>query len=72
MKGTIVRAHTLGVSFGNPLSIEPDLDVFNDDAYESVDFAVMAARLYGLKVCIYSYTQRTRHEPISLASYPLS
>ena len=67
-----MRGILVGVSFGNPLSIEPDLDVFNDDAFESIDFAIMAARLYGLKVCIYLYTQRTRRDSISLASYPFS
>ncbi|KAI0310840.1 glycoside hydrolase [Amylostereum chailletii] len=52
MKGTTVRGHTLGISVGNPLSVEPDLDVFNDDAYEPIDFAIAAARIYGLKLLI--------------------
>ena len=50
MKGTTVRSHTLGISVGNPLSIETALDVFNDTAFESIDFAITAARVYGLKV----------------------
>lgn len=50
MGGTAVRTHTLGVSFGNALSVEPSLDVFNENAYEAIDFAIVAARLYGLKV----------------------
>ena len=45
-----MRGHTLGVSFGNPLSVEPSLDEFNDAAYKSIDFAIAAARLYGIKV----------------------
>ena len=50
MGGTAVRAHTLGISFGNALSVEPSLDVFNEDAYGAIDFAVVAAKLYGIKV----------------------
>ncbi|KZV94211.1 glycoside hydrolase [Exidia glandulosa HHB12029] len=52
MHGTTIRGHTLGVSVGLPLSIEPALDVFNEEAYESVDFAILAARVYGLKLMI--------------------
>ncbi|KAH8118194.1 glycoside hydrolase [Phellopilus nigrolimitatus] len=44
MRGTAVRGHTLGISVGNPLSVEPSLDVFNEDAYDSIDFAILAAR----------------------------
>jgi mannan endo-1,4-beta-mannosidase len=50
MRGTTVRGHTLGISVGNPLSVEPSLDVFNEAAYESIDFAILAARIYGIKV----------------------
>ena len=52
MGGTTVRAHTLGVSVGNPLSVEPSLDEFNEGAYLAIDFAIVAAKLYGLKVCV--------------------
>ncbi|VDB95985.1 unnamed protein product [Peniophora sp. CBMAI 1063] len=52
MGGNAVRGHTLGVSFGNPLSVEPSLDEFNDAAYKSIDFAIAAARLYGIKLLI--------------------
>ena len=52
MGGTAVRGHTLGISVGNPLSVEPSLDVFNNDAYESIDFAILAARVYGIKLLI--------------------
>lgn len=52
MRGTTVRGHTLGISVGNPLSVEPSLDVFNDAAYESIDFAITVARVYGIKVRI--------------------
>ena len=53
MGGTTVRAHTLGVSVGNPLSVEPSLDEFNEEAYLAIDFAIVAAKLYGLKVCTF-------------------
>ncbi|KZS94212.1 glycoside hydrolase [Sistotremastrum niveocremeum HHB9708] len=52
MRGTAVRGHTLGISVGNPLSVEPSLGVFNDAAYESIDFAILVARLYGIKLLI--------------------
>jgi len=52
MQINTIRAHTLGVSVGNPLSVEPSLDVFNEGAYESIDFAILAARIYGIKVFI--------------------
>ena len=52
MGATTIRAHTLGISFGNPLSVEPDLDVFNEDAYEAIDFAILVARIYGIRVSV--------------------
>ncbi|KAJ7289339.1 glycoside hydrolase [Mycena rebaudengoi] len=52
MKGTVVRGHTLGISVGTPLSLETDLGVWNEKAFESIDFAIMAARLYGVKLVI--------------------
>lgn len=52
MRATVVRGHTLGVSFGNPLSVEPSLDVFNEEAYKSIDFAILVARIYGIKLLI--------------------
>ncbi|EIM84910.1 glycoside hydrolase [Stereum hirsutum FP-91666 SS1] len=52
MRGTAVRGHTLGISIGNPLSVEPELDVFNESAYESIDFAITVARVYGIKLLI--------------------
>jgi mannan endo-1,4-beta-mannosidase len=50
MRINTIRAHTLGVSVGTPMSVETALDVFNQDAYEAIDFAILAARIYGLKV----------------------
>jgi mannan endo-1,4-beta-mannosidase len=52
MRGTVIRGHTLGISVGTPLSIEPALNQWNDKAYEIIDFAILAARLYGIKLLI--------------------
>lgn len=52
MRATVIRGHTLGISFGTPLSVETALDVFNDDAYKSIDFAILVARIYGIKLLI--------------------
>ena len=64
MHATAIRGHTLGVSFGNPLSIEPALDVWNDDAYESIDFAILVARIYGIKLLIPLVDNVSFDEPI--------
>ncbi|KAH7101975.1 glycoside hydrolase superfamily [Auriculariales sp. MPI-PUGE-AT-0066] len=52
MRGTTIRSHTLAASAGFPLAVVPELDVFNDVAYEPIDFAILAARVYGLKLVI--------------------
>jgi mannan endo-1,4-beta-mannosidase len=50
--GTMIRAHTLGVSTGNPLSVMPSLGVVNQKAFESIDWAVYQARQYGLRLMV--------------------
>ena len=45
-----IRSQTLGISVGNPLSLEPDLDVWNDAAFETIDWAVYQAREHGLRI----------------------
>ena len=52
MGGTAIRAHTLGVSTGNPLSIWPEPHVVNEAAFEPIDWAVYQARQYGLRLQI--------------------
>lgn len=47
-----VRAHTLGISVGNPLSLEPDLDVWNDRAFDTIDWAVYQAGTHGIRLQI--------------------
>ncbi|KAK5704510.1 hypothetical protein LTR17_021818 [Elasticomyces elasticus] len=45
-----IRSQTLGVSVGNPLSLEPELDVFNDAAFDTIDWSVYQAREHGLRI----------------------
>ena len=50
--GTMIRAHTLGVSTGNPLSVWPESGTVNEEAFESIDWAVWQARVYGLRLLV--------------------
>ena len=52
MGGTMIRAHTLGVSTGNPLSVMPTLGVVNEQAFDSIDWAVYQAREYGIRLLV--------------------
>ncbi len=55
MGGTAIRAHTLGVSTGNPLSVWPTArpaDGPNADALAAIDWAVYQAREYGLRLLV--------------------
>ena len=49
---TMIRAHTLGVSTGNPLSLWPAARSRNDKAFEIIDFAVAAARERGIRLMV--------------------
>jgi hypothetical protein len=48
----VVRAHTLGISTGNPLSFEPAFGVFNESALDAADWAIAEATRLGLKLQI--------------------
>lgn len=50
--GTAIRAHTLGVSTGNPLSVMPTLGEVNEAAFDTIDWAVYQARQYGLRLMV--------------------
>lgn len=52
MGGTMIRAHTLGVSTGNPLSVMPTLGKINEAAFDSIDWAVFQAREYGIRLLV--------------------
>ena len=45
-----IRSQTLGISVGNPLSLMPSLHEWNDQAYETIDWAIFQARQHGLRV----------------------
>ncbi|HEX2858107.1 MAG TPA: carbohydrate binding domain-containing protein [Propionibacteriaceae bacterium] len=52
MGATVVRSHTLGVSTGNPDSVEPSLGTFNENAFAPIDYAVAEAGRLGLRLVI--------------------
>ena len=63
---TVIRAHTLGISTGNPLSFEPSLGVFNGSALDSADWAIAEATRLGLHLLIpltdnYKYYHGGKH-----------
>lgn len=66
MGANVIRAHTLGVSTGTPLSVEPVLGEFNEKAFQAIDFAIAEAAKRGLKIVIpltdnYAYYHGGRH-----------
>lgn len=52
MGATVVRAHTLGISVGCPLCVEPSLGVFNETALQHIDYAIKAAHDHGIRLII--------------------
>jgi hypothetical protein len=52
MGGTVVRAHTLGISVGCTLCLEPTLNSFNSSAWDSIDYSIYKAGLLGLHLII--------------------
>lgn len=52
MGATVVRAHTLGISVGNPKSAMPALGVWNEEALRRIDFAVREAGKRGLRLIV--------------------
>jgi mannan endo-1,4-beta-mannosidase len=52
MGATVVRSHTLGISVGCPLCIEPSPGVFNELALQHVDYAIMSASKHRLRLII--------------------
>lgn len=66
MGATVVRAHTLGVSTGNALSVEPSLGTFNDSAFAAIDYAIASASKNGIRLIIpltddYAYYHGGKH-----------
>jgi mannan endo-1,4-beta-mannosidase len=52
MNAGVVRAHTLGISVGDPKSLEPALDQFNPQAFATIDYAIAEAGRLGIKLSI--------------------
>ncbi|OAV92253.1 hypothetical protein PTTG_01371 [Puccinia triticina 1-1 BBBD Race 1] len=52
MGSTVVRATTLGISVGTPLSVWPTRNNTNNDALDVISFAIYAAKRYGLRLII--------------------
>ncbi|KAM0788312.1 hypothetical protein ACM66B_001455 [Microbotryomycetes sp. NB124-2] len=52
MGANTVRSHTLGISTGNQYSVWPNAWQTNDAAFEAIDYAIWAARNYGLRLII--------------------
>ena len=50
MGARTIRSQTLGVSVGNPLSVMPALGVYNEQAFNTIDWAVYQAREHGLRI----------------------
>ncbi|OCL06481.1 glycoside hydrolase family 5 protein [Glonium stellatum] len=48
--GRTIRSQTLGVSVGNPLSVMPKLGEVNEQAFDTIDWAVYQARQHGIRV----------------------
>lgn len=48
----LIRSQTLGVSVGNPLSVSPDLGVYNQAAFGSIDWAVYQSRQHRLRIMV--------------------
>ncbi|GAA97977.1 hypothetical protein E5Q_04657 [Mixia osmundae IAM 14324] len=52
MGGNTIRAATLGISSGHPLTAQPEMGSWNEDAYEAIDYAIYAAGQYGIRLVI--------------------
>lgn len=52
MGNTVVRAHTLGISVGCKLCIEPSLGTFNQTALQHIDYALLSAKIHHIKLII--------------------
>jgi len=50
MGARTIRSQTLGVSVGNPLSLEPELGTFNEAAFDTIDWTVYQARQHGIRI----------------------
>lgn len=75
--GTMIRAHTLGVSTGNPLSVWPAEGVVNAQAFDAIDWAVAQAREYGVRLLVpltdnYDYYHGGKYDFLRWAGFNLT
>ncbi|KAI5926799.1 glycoside hydrolase superfamily [Camillea tinctor] len=75
--GTMIRGHTLGVSTGNPLSVMPEPGVVNEDAFETIDWAVYQAAQYGIRLLVplvdnYDYYHGGKYNFLRWAGFDLT
>ncbi|MDQ2717543.1 MAG: hypothetical protein M3Z08_21840, partial [Chloroflexota bacterium] len=52
MGATVVRSHTLGISVGCTICVEPRLGVFNPLALQYIDYAIECARVHHIRLII--------------------
>ena len=52
MGATVVRSHTLGISVGCKLCVEPSLGMFNTVAFEHIDYVIQAANAHHLRLIL--------------------
>ena len=52
MGATVIRGHTLGISVGNPLSYESDLNIFTQSGIDAIDQAIYIAKQYPVRLII--------------------
>lgn len=52
MGATVVRSHTLGISVGCPICVEPALGTFNQVALQHMDYAIQSAHNHGIRLII--------------------
>jgi len=52
MGETVVRSHTLGISVGCDLCVEPSRGVFNQTALQQIDYALQSAKKHHLRLII--------------------
>ena len=50
MGARLIRAQTLGVSVGNPLSLMPALGQINEQAFDTIDWSVYQAGQHGFRI----------------------
>lgn len=52
MGGRVVRVQTIGDTVGCPLCVEPELDKFNEGAFESSDYALSVAKQKNIRLIL--------------------